>query len=167
MKLVRKAPFIKLKSRDRTLILEEDLALLDKRIMEIEERVKKMGPEFHEAFNQSSETWHDNAVFENARDRQDLLESELQELWHVRQRAKVVKPKKSDKVQVGSKVTLEYNGKSQKLYVVGDWSDRIGQKLGGYTIASKKAPLVAATLGKKAGDMISFQEKTITIKEIQ
>lgn len=147
-------------------ILEDDLALLDKRIAEIEERVKKMGPEFHEAFNQSSETWHDNAVFENARDRQDLLESELQELWHVRQRAKVVKPKKSEKVQIGCKVTLEYNGKTQKLYIVGDWSDRIGQKVGGFTVASKKAPLVTACLGKKAGDIITFQQKDITLREI-
>jgi hypothetical protein len=43
------------------IILDEDKAYARARIAELEQQIQALGPEFYEVFNQSSETWHDNA----------------------------------------------------------------------------------------------------------
>ena len=42
-------------------ILDEDKYAANMRISELEKEIQELGPEFHDVFNQSSETWHDNA----------------------------------------------------------------------------------------------------------
>lgn len=52
------------------IILDEDKKAARQRIAELEAEILSLGPEFYEVFNQSSETWHDNAPFDALRDRQ-------------------------------------------------------------------------------------------------
>jgi hypothetical protein len=51
-------------------ILEADKQWLNTRIEELEATIQALGPDFYDVFNQSSETWHDNAPFDALRDKQ-------------------------------------------------------------------------------------------------
>ena len=56
-------------------LLDEDREYARRRIAELQKEIQELGPEFYEVFNQSSETWHDNAPFDALRDRQSLLDA--------------------------------------------------------------------------------------------
>ncbi len=49
------------------LILDVDKEYARKRIAELDDEIIALGPEFYNAFNQTSESWHDNAPFEFVR----------------------------------------------------------------------------------------------------
>ena len=70
------------------IILEEDKAWARQRIAWLEQAILDLGPEFHDVFNQSSETWHDNAPFDALRDRQSVLDAELQQLKRIMRRSR-------------------------------------------------------------------------------
>ena len=61
-------------------ILESDKRWARERIAALEKEIQELGPEFYDVFNQSSETWHDNAPFDALRDRQAVLFAELSNL---------------------------------------------------------------------------------------
>lgn len=60
--------------------MPEDRESAERRILALEDEIQQLGPEFNDAFTQSSETWHDNAPFEAVRDRQSVLAAELHQL---------------------------------------------------------------------------------------
>ena len=45
-------------------ILDEDRELAEVRMAELERLIQELGPEFHVALTQSSESWHDSALFD-------------------------------------------------------------------------------------------------------
>jgi len=49
------------------IILDEDKKWAEARIAALDEEIQALGPEFYDVFNQSSETWHDNAPFDALR----------------------------------------------------------------------------------------------------
>ena len=117
-----------------------------------------LGPEFRDAFTQTSETWHDNAPFEIVRDRQSVLSAEHQHLVGLLRRSAVVIPKqKRGVVGIGSIVTLRNKkGQLQRFKIAGDWTPHAGKIIEGVMIASRIAPIAQALLGKKTGTVTPF-----------
>lgn len=134
------------------IVLEEDRQFAMQRIAELEREILELGPEFYEAFNQSSETWHDNAPFDALRERQALLDAERQQLRRILQRATGRLPKiVPGTAGIGSYIELESGA---RYFIAGDWTPRASQQDNGYTIISAASPLGAALIGKRIGDMV-------------
>jgi len=139
-------------------LLEEDKAYARARIAELEKAIQDLGPEFYEVFNQSSETWHDNAPFDALRDRQSVLDAELQQLKRILRNSLPGKPKTvKGRAGVGSVVTLS-NGKT--YFIAGDWTPHAGQTRDGALVVSRNTPVAAALLGKKPGESVAVGGKT-------
>ena len=134
-------------------ILKDDRILLDARIDELESEIQGLGPDFYEVFNQSSETWHDNAPFEALRDKQSVLFAEYTSLKEIRRNSTVITPKRGTRVAIGSTVTLDDN---RKIFVAGDWTPHAGQTIDGMTFVSARSPLALAVIGKQGGSTTPF-----------
>lgn len=150
-------------------ILDEDKHAARKRIAELEQEIQDLGPEFHIVFNQSSETWHDNAPFDALRERQAVLFAELQYLKGILSNAaiKIPKPKKH-LVDIGARVTVEYryDGKEIVYFIAGDWTARAGELHHQAIVVNSKAPIAQALLNKRLHDEVDFRGSLI-IKDIE
>ena len=147
--------------RKEYFILPEDRIWLDTRIAELEQEIQALGPEFYDVFNQSSETWHDNAPFDALRERQDVLNAELSKLKQIRFASLPSIPKsKKDIVGVGSRVTLSTG---RTLTLAGHWTHRAGHAHDDTTIVSIESPIGTAIFGKKLNSETPFG-KIINIK---
>lgn len=140
------------------IILDEDKTWARTRIAELEKAILDLGPEFYDVFNQSSETWHDNAPFDALRDRQSVLDAELQNLRMVMRRAAVSVPRqKKGVVGIGSRVELENKkGVRRTIKIAGDWTPHAGQTIGGITVVSVQTPLAQELLGIRVGVEVKF-----------
>lgn len=154
--------------------MEEELILLDEdrqwaisRVAELEREIQALGPEFHEVFNQSSETWHDNAPFDALRDRQSVLDAELQSLRRVLRSSQPSLPRQSrGVVGVGSLVQL--GGKIKRTYrIAGDWTPQAGSQKDGIITVSRKTPIAAALVNKKEGDSVTIGNIEYIIRTIR
>ncbi len=135
-------------------ILDDDKAFARARIAELEKEILGLGPEFYEVFNQSSETWHDNAPFDALRDRQSLLDAELQQLKRLLRSSAISVPKvKRGTVGIGSSVVL---GSGQTYRIAGNWTPYAGQKINDERIVSCETPVAQALLDKRVGDDVAF-----------
>ena len=151
---------------DDLILLEDDRQYAKRRIAELEKQIQDLGPEFYEVFNQSSETWHDNAPFDALRDRQSVLDAELQSLKRMlRSSLPSVPRQKKGIVGIGSTVFLS----DERTYLIaGDWTPYAGAKTkDGAFIVSKNTPAAAALLGKKEGDQVVVAGKQFTIQKIK
>lgn len=144
-------------------ILEEDKNLARQRIAEIEREILELGPAFHDALNQTSETWHDNAPFDALREKQALLAAELQSLKEVLSKSSTNLPRNTaDRVSIGSKVELEHaTKKSRHNYLLaGHWSFRTGQThQDNAMIITCQSPLGESLLGKALGNTITLPNR--------
>lgn len=143
-------------------ILEEDKALARKRINEIEREILEMGPAFHEALNQTSETWHDNAPFDALREKQAVLAAELQTLKETLSKSAPTLPEREDgRIAIGSRVKLTHDAKKSHhhYFVAGHWTFRLGESLDDHMIISCQSPLGSSLLGKTLGDSVTLPNK--------
>lgn len=143
-------------------ILQEDKALALQRIAQIEREILELGPAFHEALNQTSETWHDNAPFDTLREKQAVLAAELQGLKETLSKASPTLPKPtSGRINIGSRVTLEHLAKktAQHFLVAGHWTYRLGEFIGHHMIISCQSPLGVSLLGKTLGDTVTLPNR--------
>ena len=156
--------------RDRELyILQEDKQAAISRIAELEKEIQDLGPEFYDVFNQTSETWHDNAPFDALRDRQSVMFAELQNLKAVLKSAAVSVPKQNKKkIGIGAHVIIENIdlGKTHLYFVAGNWTYRTGQKVEDSIVISVDAPLAQAFVGKREGDTLNFRH-TLKVHKIE
>ncbi|HEU4715360.1 MAG TPA: hypothetical protein VFS14_00840 [Candidatus Saccharimonadales bacterium] len=150
--------------REELVILDEDKAYARARIEELQKEILDLGPEFYEVFNQSSETWHDNAPFDALRDRQSLLDAELQKLRQVLRDSLpgIPRPKRGT-AGIGSMVELS---DGRRYFIAGDWTPHAGQTKNGAVVISRKAPLAAAFLGKKVGSVVTAGKHEAAITAI-
>ena len=91
---------------------------------------------------------------EYAAAKQDLafIDGRISELEEIIRSAKVVTNHGKSHVDVGCKVTLHMNGKSDVFTVVGEWeADPINKKI------SHESPLGKALLGKKVGEKVEVE----------
>jgi transcription elongation GreA/GreB family factor len=146
-------------------ILDDDRQYALARISELQNEIQALGPEFYEVFNQSSETWHDNAPFDALRDRQSVLDAELQQLRNVLRSSSLTIPKpRKGMVGIGSRVVLQ-NGAA--YLVAGDWTPRAGQNWQGAIVINCNTPLAQQIIGKKVGAEIKVGHITTHIEEVQ
>lgn len=147
------------------IILDEDKAWARERVAELQAQILALGPEFYEVFNQSSETWHDNAPFDALRDRQSVLDAELQRLRLILRSSLPSVPKqKKGVVGIGSFVDLiDKVDKVRKYQIAGDWTPHAGQEMDGMTKVSTQTPLAQQLLGKKSGERVQIGRKEYTL----
>lgn len=146
------------------IILDEDKVYARARIAELEQQIQALGPEFYEVFNQSSETWHDNAPFDALRDRQSVLDAERQQLKHIlRSSLPSIPPQKKGKVGIGTNVTLSDGA---RYLIAGDWTPHAGQRRDGALVVSNQTPVAQALLGKGLGDVVNIGRRHSTIVSI-
>lgn len=145
--------------KQELLVLEADKIAVRKRIAELDDEIMALGPEFYEAFNQTSETWHDNAPFEVVRDHQTLLAAERYRLKQVLNNClPSIPPQKKGIIGIGTKVKVR-NLKTNKLtiyFIAGDWTLNAGQKVDDMLVVSRKSPIALTLVGKKSGEEIFF-----------
>ena len=150
--------------REELVILDEDKVYARTRIAELQREIQGLGPEFYEVFNQSSETWHDNAPFDALRDRQSLLDAELQKLRQVlRDSLPGVPAKKRNVAGIGSIVVLSIG---KQYFIAGDWTPHAGQVKNGAMVVSCNAPLAKELLGKKVGATVTIANRNAGITAI-
>lgn len=142
-------------------LLSEDREYIAKRIDELEQEILNMGPEFHDALCQSSETWHDNAPFDAARDKQSVLAAEQQKLRRIIREATLVKEvSEKGRVQIGSFVELS---DGSRYRIAGDWTHKAGKHDDGVTWISCRAPLAVSMIRRQVGDMVQVGRSELTI----
>ena len=88
----------------------------------------------------------ENFAYHDAKDKQAFLQRRIKEIEHKIRNAKVVEKKQSNKVQVGSDVTVLLDGEKQKFSIVA--SDRIDPLKGRI---SYESPIGKALLNKSTG----------------
>ncbi|GAC1392645.1 MAG: transcription elongation factor GreA [Candidatus Saccharimonadales bacterium] len=95
----------------------------------------------------------ENAEYQAARQEQEKLESRISEVEHIVQNMEIIKkPKGDSKVQIGSTVKLQNEGKTKQFQVVGTVeADPLNGKI------SDESPIGQALLGKKEGDEVEIK----------
>jgi len=90
----------------------------------------------------------ENSEYDDAKNEQGMMEARIAEISRILSEATVVNtPKRSNKVNVGSMVTVDMGGKERTFMIVGGAeSDVTEGKI------SNESPVGAALLGKKKGD---------------
>lgn len=93
--------------------------------------------------------------------KQDLafIDGRIAELEEILHGAKVISPKKTGQIDIGSKVILHVNGKKEEFSLVGEWeADPMNKKI------SHESPLGKALLGKKVGETAEVEAPVGKIK---
>lgn len=122
--------------------LEEELHYLEtEKRAEIGERIK-VAREFGDI--------SENSEYDDAKNEQGMMEARIAEISRILSEATVVStPKRSSKVNIGSTVTVDMNGRERVFTIVGGAeSDVAAGKI------SNESPVGAALLGHKKGDHI-------------
>jgi transcription elongation GreA/GreB family factor len=156
-------------SKDPLRILKIDLDWIDQRVIELDKLILNLSDEFREAFTQSSETWHDNAMFDNVREKQNVLSAEQQGLWSIRKRVYVVEPQvgNSEFVVIGSRLSLVSGEERLVLEIGGDYiapsisSPETSRRI------SAASPIGLKLLGAAVGDELEIGQKVYTLVQIE
>lgn len=122
--------------------LEEELNYLEnEKRAEIGERIK-VAREFGDI--------SENSEYDDAKNEQGMVEARIAEITHILSEATVVStPKRSNKVNIGSTVTVEMGGKERVFTIVGAAeSDVAANKI------SNESPVGSALIGRKKGDHV-------------
>jgi len=122
--------------------LEEELHFLEtEKRAEVGERIK-----IAREFGDISE----NSEYDDAKNEQGMVEARIAEISHILSEATVVNaPKRSNKVSIGSTVTIDMGGRERIFTIVGGAeSDVADGKI------SNESPVGAALIGHKKGDRI-------------
>lgn len=140
---------------EKLIILPEDKAYALERIKVLEREILELGEEFNIALRQSNETWHDNAAFDAARDKQSVLAAELQTLRETLRNARTGLPKvKKGVATYGNTVTIASEGRSMTYKLAGDWSPFAGKTMEGMFTISAQSPIGKSLLGARTGDTV-------------
>lgn len=127
---------------------------LDQLKAEYEELVKVKRPAAVARLSDARDLGDLSENSEYAAAKQDLafIDGRISELEEIIHSAKVVTNHGKSHVDVGCKVTLHINGKSDVFTVVGEWeADPSNKKI------SHESPLGKALLGKKVGDKVEVE----------
>lgn len=122
--------------------LEAELAYLEnEKRSEVGERIR-----IAREFGDISE----NSEYDDAKNEQGMIEARIAEINRILSEATVVHtPKRSSKVNIGSKVTVDWGGRERIFTIVGGAESDISQGK-----ISNESPVGSALLGHKKGDKI-------------
>ncbi len=135
--------------------LEEELNYLEnEKRAEVGERIK-VAREFGDI--------SENSEYDDAKNEQGMVEARIAEISHILSEATVVNtPKRSNKVNIGSTVTVSMGGKERLFTIVGAAeSDVAANKI------SNESPVGAALIGHKKGDKIETTGPTGRVIEME
>jgi transcription elongation factor GreA len=136
----------------KIILTKEGVTRLKERLKFLEEvEREKIANDIREA--QSFGDISENAEYDEARSRQELLEQEVAELKYIISHATIVSPKKfRGKITIGSKVKLKFNNEVKSYEIVGDReADPSSGKI------SYKSPWGTALLGKTKGEKVEVE----------
>ncbi|NGM17528.1 transcription elongation factor GreA [Xiamenia xianingshaonis] len=135
--------------------LEEELDYLETtRRAEVGERIR-VAREFGDI--------SENSEYDDAKNEQGMLEARINEINQILSNATVVStPKRGNSVHIGSTVSVVMNGKPREITIVGAAESDPGQNK-----ISNEAPVGAAILGKRVGDVINLTGPTGLAIEIE
>lgn len=137
---------------DREFITKERKAELEAELVRLESVERKEIIESLE-FAKSLGDLSENAEYHQAREAQGKLEDRISEIKRLLKTAEVVSHRKSDKIEVGSTVTVQKKGdKEKKNFIIageGEADTATGK-------ISYQSPLGSALFGKKKGDKAVF-----------
>ena len=132
------------------LFLQPDLESLDAQITLMQSRIRAVKLEAQEGTEQSSESWHDNYVFEESQRQLKMLLNLLGGLSSARENAVVVYPPTDPQtVEVGTTVEFLLDG---NLDVISIGSYMVSDSLRDRDFVSYEAPLAVCLLGLKPGE---------------
>lgn len=140
------------------MLTKEGLDTLKK---ELEDLVKKKRPAAVIRLSEAREAGDLSENSEYVAAKQDLsfMDGRIMELEEIIHAAKVISPKATGQIDVGSKVILNGNGKQEEYVLVGEWeADPINKKI------SHSSPLGKALLGKKVGELVEVHAPAGKIK---
>jgi transcription elongation factor GreA len=110
----------------------------------------------------------ENSEYDDAKNEQGMMEARIAEISRILSEATVVNtPKRSSKVNIGSVVTVDMNGRERVFTIVGGAeSDAAEGKI------SNESPVGQALLGRKKGDEVTTtgptgRDITLTILKIE
>ena len=135
--------------------LEEELHYLEtEKRAEIGERIK-VAREFGDI--------SENSEYDDAKNEQGMMEARIAEIGRILSEATVVTtPKRSNKVNVGSVVTVSIAGAERTFTIVGAAeSDVAAGKI------SNESPVGAALLGRKTGDVVESTGPTGKVTKME
>ncbi|MEI7819211.1 MAG: GreA/GreB family elongation factor, partial [bacterium] len=125
--------------------------------------------ELAEATHSGSETWHDNAAFDAAKDKKNLAQISLGKLMTLKRNATVIDPAATpDRVSIGSCIRYhdEDSGQEHEICLAGDGAWLMDEKW-----ASVYAPVGQLLHGAKVGETrtgrAGVREVSLTILEIK
>lgn len=145
---------------DKELITKERKAELEAELKHLESVERKEIIESLE-FAKSLGDLSENAEYHQAREAQGKLEDRVNEIKRILKTAEVVSHGKSDRIEVGSSVTVQKKGdKNNRVFiVVGEGeADMLAGKI------SYQSPLGSALFGKKKGEKASFESPAGTVE---
>jgi transcription elongation factor GreA len=142
--------------------LAVDLDALEARLQEYERRLREARSGIHAATTQSSETWHDNPMFDEAQQQAKMWDSERRKLADIRNDSMLVEPGHTNgRVDLGTTVTVrDARTDGEDTYtigsylVLGDDGSRI----------SYNSPLGQLLLGRAVGDLIEGKLGSSTVR---
>lgn len=105
----------------------------------------------------------ENAEYTAARDELVLIDSRIEELEDLLKKATLIKDlpknKKNKTIDLGSKVKVKRDGKTEVFTIVGEWESDPGEKM-----ISNESPLGKALLGKSIGEDVEITAPVGKIK---
>lgn len=151
--------------------LKDDLLDIDKKVVELVDRLKKVGEMVGESCREGAETYHDNFGYEEGVRQMHMLSSEIKRLASIKKNAQVVDGNvKKDKVKIGCSVEyLDQDTKEIKKVFIGSYMI-LSPKPADYLPISYMTPLAKILLNGKVGDirqgLINFNLKSLKIISI-
>ena len=129
---------------------------LQKNIKSVEENLKEA--RLRMGATAQADTWHDNAGFDQANEDVRNLMSQLSQLHAARSNAVVVESSKSGTIEVGSKVTVEFeDGDIETVIVDGRSMSSTAGVDEEVMRVSTASPMGAALIGHRQGDLVSYR----------
>lgn len=125
-------------------ILKEDKDLVLKRIEELKQDLRDLADEFRQTLGESSETWHDNSPWDNAKAKEAVMLAELDALGYIKRTYVVTK--ESEESPIGKFHEVIFNGNIIKVFLAGDYSPRAGKKVGDHIVVTKDSPVAQEIL---------------------
>ncbi len=134
--------------------LEEELHYLEtEKRAEIGERIR-VAREFGDI--------SENSEYDDAKNEQGMMEARIAEINHILSEATVVDtPKKSSRVNIGSKVTVTMNGAERVFTIVGAAESNAAEGK-----ISNESPVGAALLGRKKNEQVTATGPTGRVIEM-
>lgn len=148
---------------------KEDFNALNREIATLCDRIKEAGQEMGTSCGEGAETFHDNFAYEQGERDQHMWSNQLREMVRIRNNSRIVEPKKTSKVSMGSIVTTkDVVTEAERTFKIGSYM-MFGEH-DAKTI-SYNAPLARMLIGAEVGDtreaIIAGKKKAVEILKVE